>query len=127
MRSLLVSVLLLGLTKNLMAHKMADASRLATAGDQARPDDMFDVLEYMDADEFVLVALRAPRFRWEWRSLDEQWLCPSRTVDSFWNGSINKAEISTGRHHPPPPLTAYRGALDHMIPGYHRAARLNAS
>ena len=93
--------------------------------DQARPDDMFDVLEYMDCDEFVLVACGhhdSDGSGGLWTNNGYVRATPSIVLER----SINKAEIPlvviAGRI----TLDRLQGALDHMIPGYHRAARLNA-
>lgn len=92
---------------------------------QARPDDMFDVLEYMDADEFVLVACGhndSANSGGLWTAGGYMTAGPSVVLER----TVNRAEVPlvvvAGRI----TLDRLQGALDHMIPGYHRAARLNA-
>jgi hypothetical protein len=92
--------------------------------DRARADDLFDVLEYNDADETVLVAC----------GRSEQDGAGLWTPSGFVRGApCVELERVTNRAGVPLVVMAGRitldrlqGALDHMIPAYHRAARLNA-
>ena len=89
-----------------------------------RPDDMFDVLEYTDCDEFVLVACGNANAGGQ-----NIWTPPtySRGVPSVvLEQCINKAGIPLVVQAGRVTLGRLQGALDQMIPAYYRAARLNA-
>jgi hypothetical protein len=91
---------------------------------EIRPDDMFDVLEYSDYEEIVIV------------------LCSraSASTDNLWtpNGNVGTSVCTVLERVPnkancplavfPGRLTLDRiqGALDQMVPAYRQAARLNA-
>lgn len=92
--------------------------------ENARPDDLFDVLEYNDCDEIVLVACGQNR-----DSNNGIWTpngyvrgAPSVVLERIQNKACVPLVVTAGRI----TLDRLQGALDHMFPAYHRAARLNA-
>lgn len=88
-----------------------------------RPDDMFDVLEYTDSDECVLVACGSPgenQGLWTPRTYTRG--VPSIVLERADNRAGIPLVVTAGRI----TLGRLQGALDQMIPAHHRAARLNA-
>lgn len=91
--------------------------------DSARPDDMFDVLEYIDCDEIVLCCAG--------RSSGQGGLyTPSGYIQA--SACVELERIPNRANMPlavfPGRITLDRmqGALDQMLPAYHRAAKLDS-
>ena len=99
---------------------------MLNTGDPARyrPDDMFDVLEYTDSDEFVLVACGNSKSDDQgfWTPATYTRGVPSIILAQAPNLAGIPLVVQAGRI----TLGRLQGALDQMIPAYHRAARLNA-
>ena len=89
-----------------------------------RPDDMFDVLEYTDCDEFVLIACGSANAESQglWTPQPYMRGVPSIILEQCANKAGIPLVVQAGRI----TLGRLQGALDQMIPAYYRAARLNA-
>jgi hypothetical protein len=90
----------------------------------ARPDDMFDVLEYIDCDEIVLCCAGKSNNEggglWTPGGYVQAAACVvlERTV----NKACQPLAVFPGRI----TLDRLQGALDQMLPAYHRAAKLDS-
>lgn len=91
--------------------------------DQARPDDLFDVLEYIDCDEIVLLCGGRS-------SISGGLWTPSGYVQASACVKLERIPNLAGQ-----PLAVFpgritldrmQGALDQMLPAYHKAAKLDS-
>ena len=104
----------------------AQMAQLSTGPrEQARPDDMFDVLEYIDCDEIVLcVGSRSPEDQggglWTPSGFQAGTACV--VLEREVNLAGQPLAIFPGRI----TLDRMQGALDQMLPAYHRAAKLDS-
>ena len=97
---------------------------MLTGGDrnQQRPDDMFDVLEYMDADEIVLCAAGAAQPRGGLMTQMGMVNAACVELERIPNLAGVPLAVFPGRI----TLDHIQGALDQMLPAYHKAAQLDA-
>lgn len=113
-------------TRSWLKSEYPEQYNKLNTGDPARyrPDDMFDVLRYIDCDEFVLVACGSPQTEGQglWTPQNYTRGVPSVILAQAENKAGIPLIVQAGRI----TLGRLQGALDQMIPAYHRAARLNA-
>lgn len=91
----------------------------------ARPDDMFDVLEYIDCDEIVLAVGSRSRQEaggglWTPSGFEPSQACV--ILERAPNLACQPLAIVPGRI----TLDRLQGALDQMLPAYHKAAKLDS-
>jgi hypothetical protein len=90
----------------------------------ARPDDMFDVLEYIDCDEIVLCCAGKSNNEggglWTPTGYVQAVACV--VLERSVNLACQPLAIFPGRI----TLDRLQGALDQMLPAYHRAAKLDS-